>query len=329
MKFGEFAGNEEVKQLLSSFVDGGRIPHALLIEGPIGSGRRTLARIIARAALCTSSSEKPCGVCAHCIKSAGDNHPDIQEIADDGKANPYKKALIKDMRNNAYVTPNEAQRRVIILPDMQRMDELNQNVLLKILEEPPEYLVFIITCENRSQLLATVQSRIIGVCLGSVENEIAARIIRQILPDTSKADALQAATVFGGIIGQAAAGLSDGSYRNMLELAPEFALAVIKPDELELLRLTGKLEKGKDTADGVLNVLGTIFRDAIVRRTGIIEDLSCSPQTAQTLAASLTSEQLMKLMNEVESLKRARRQYVNHRLFQTLMCCRLRMAAGR
>ncbi|MDD2361952.1 MAG: hypothetical protein PHH84_03195 [Oscillospiraceae bacterium] len=329
MRFEGFAGNEEAKQLLSSFVDGGRIPHALLIEGPTGSGRKTFARLIARAAICTSSSEKPCGVCVPCIKSAGGNHPDIYEVADDGKTNPYKKGFVRDLRNNAYVIPNESHRRIIILPDMQRMEENAQNVLLKILEEPPEYLIFIITCENRSQLLATVQSRIIGVSIGQVENKVAAQIIRQILPDTDPDDAEQAATVFGGIIGQAVAGLSDGSYRNVLELAPEFALAVIKPDELELLRLTGKLEKGKDTADGVLNSLNIIFRDALVRRAGINEDLSYSPQAAEDLAASLTSEQLMKLMDAVESLKRARRQYVNHTLFQTLMCSRLRTAAGR
>ena len=329
MRFDGFEGNDETKRLLSSYVDGGRIPHALVMEGPQGSGRRTLARLLARAVVCSSADAKPCGCCSHCLKAAGGNHPDITEAGGEGASRAFHIDVVRQIRGDAYVLPNEAERRVFILSGAQGMTEQAQNALLKILEEPPKLLVFILTCESRSQLLSTIQTRTVTLTLGAVEHDAAVKAIMRILPKTTEDDARQAALVFGGIIGQAVAGISDGSFRRVLELAPDMALAVAAPDELTLLRLTGRLEKDKETADGVLNALSLIFRDALVRRVGQADDMSPSPQAAQTLSKTLTREQLVSLIGSVDSLKRARRMNINHTLFLTLLCSRLREAAGR
>ena len=329
MRFDGFQGNDQAKRQLSSYVDGGRFPHALMIEGPRGSGRRTLARLLAKAAVCKSTDQKPCGVCAHCMKAAGGNHPDIFEAGGEGASRSFHVDIIKQIRDNAYVLPNEAERRVYILAGAQGMTEQAQNALLKILEEPPAHLIFILTCENRSQLLTTIQSRTVGVTLGAVEQDKAVETILQILPQTGQDNARQAAAVFGGIIGQAVSGISDGSFRRVQELAPEIAHAVAAPDELELLRLTAKLEKDKEASDGVLNILSLIFRDALVRRVGNTDHLSSSPETAERLSRLLMREQLVSLLAAVESLQQARRMNINHTLFQTLLCSRLREAAGR
>ena len=137
MQFTGFAGNEPIKQRLSAEIDAGHYPHALLIEGPLGSGRRTLARLIARAALCrdTDPSARPCGVCAACVKTAP---PDVTEVGGEGTS--LSVDTIRRLREDAFLLPNESAYRVMILAEAQAMTPQAQNALLKILEEPPAHL---------------------------------------------------------------------------------------------------------------------------------------------------------------------------------------------
>ncbi|HIZ20804.1 MAG TPA: ATP-binding protein [Firmicutes bacterium] len=331
MRFDGFAGNRQAKELLSAFVDGGRLPHTLLLEGPAGSGRRTLARLIARAAVCTGEGEKPCGLCPACIKAAGGNHPDILETGGEGAARSFHIETVREIRDTVYVLPNEAPRRVMILAGAQGMTEQAQNALLKILEEPPAHALFILTCENRAQLLPTIQSRAVCIPLGPVPPEEAAEAVCRLRPDADPEAVGQAVAVFGGLIGQAVQGLSDGAFQKVMELSPAFAEAVAAPDELALLRLTGALEKDKGLADGVLGALGLIFRDAVALRFGATEagGLSAAPQAAEKLSRTLTRGQLLALIRTVEGLQADRRRNINYTLFLTLLCSRLRAAAGR
>ena len=331
MRFDGFTGNEKAKGILSAYVDAGRFPHALLLEGEEGSGRRTLGRLIACAAVCgaTQGTEKPCGVCPACHKALAGGHPDISEAGGDGAARSFHIDAVRAIRDLAYVLPNEAPRRVFLLAGAHLMTEQAQNALLKILEEPPEHAVFILTCENRSQLLPTILSRTVCLAVEPPAAEEAERVLGERLPDTSEEDRRRALALFGGNIGQALDGLADGTLRRVLELAPQFAVAVAAPNELELLRLTGSLEKDKETADGLLSALSLIFRDALTSRFGGKTTLSSSHESAALLARTLTKPQLAGLLHAVEELQYARVRNMNYTLFLTLLCARLRRAAGK
>ena len=167
------------------------------------------------------------------------------------------------------------------------------------------------------------------VTLGGVEEGEAVRALSRRFPDKPEEELRRAAAVFGGLVGQAIEGLEDGTFRKVLELAPAVAAAVAAPDELELMRLTGRLERDKELADGVLAAAALIFRDALVCRCGGGNRISTSPETAQRLAAALTRAQLMRLAAAVEELQQARLRNVNYTLFLTLFCARLRAAAGK
>ena len=317
MRFEGFAGNEAAKRQLAADIDAGRFPHALVLEGPQGSGRRTLARLLAKAAVCQGAGDKPCGVCPGCVKAAAGGHPDIIEVGGDGSARSFHIDAVRAVREDAYVLPNEAPRRAILLIGAHNMTEQAQNALLKILEEPPSHVVFLLTCDNRAQLLPTVQSRSVCIPLGGVPEEEALPLLRQRLPDAGEEELKRALIVFGGVIGQ------------VLELAPALAAAVAAPDEIELLRLTAGLDKDKEALDGVLGALRWIFRDALAARCGADSRLSTSPETADKLARALTRAQLMALLETVEGLEQARLRNMNATLFVTLFCARLRAAAGR
>lgn len=324
-----FAGNSAAKAAISARLDSGSLPHALLLEGSSGSGRHTMARLIAAAAVCRGEGDRPCGVCPACHKALRSIHPDITELGGGDEVRSFHIDAVRALREEAYVLPNEAPVRVFILCDVQAMTEQAQNALLKLLEEPPAHVRLILTCENRSQLLETVRSRLFPVTLGGVSPVEAVAVLRHHLPDCSEDELLRAATLWGGVIGQALHGLQDGSYRNVLELLPSLAQGLVAPTELTLLKATAPLEKDKDAVSAVLNGLRLILRDALFCRYQCEPLIGTSPESASLLARQLTRQQLLALMDVINELQASRERNINHTLFLTLLCARLRKAAGK
>ena len=160
LRFDGPEGGAEVQRSLSLAFAEGRFPHAVLLEGGPGSGTDRLAAVLARAAVCLSPGDRPCGVCAGCVKALAGSHPDLVTL--DGDANPraFPVDVIRKIRTDAFVKPNEAPRRVFVLLGVQNMSEISQNALLKILEEPPENVLFLLTSVSASALLPTVRSRV-------------------------------------------------------------------------------------------------------------------------------------------------------------------------
>ena len=325
--FLDFVGNRNALQQLSVDIAAGRFPHALLIEGPAGSGKKTLARLVAGAAVCADADHRPCGICAACRKAADGVHPDITEITGGSGDRSFHIDAIRALRNTAYVLPNEADCRVLILCDAHTMTPQAQNALLKILEEPPRHLRFILTCENRAQLLSTIRSRTAVISLGGVEWEEALPLLRQRLPDVNEQTLHRAFIVSGGVIGKVLSGLASDTLDKILELTPALAEALIAPAEWTFLSLTARLDKDKEAVTGVLSGLQLIFRDALVLHYGGTATLSTAPECAATMAARLSGARLTALLREIDYLRQAQLYNMNQTLLLTQISTRLRGAA--
>ena len=169
MNLSALVGNETIKEQLSRAERGRGLSHAYLISGPAGSGRHTLARQLAAAMLCTGAGERPCGRCGPCSKVLRGIHPDVSVIAGPEKGKSITVDQVRLLRSDAYIRPNEGERKVYLLENADQMNSSAQNAMLKLLEEGPPYAAFLLIAENPGGLLETVRSRCEGLSLTPAE----------------------------------------------------------------------------------------------------------------------------------------------------------------
>ena len=287
MNFEGISCSEGVRQSLSRAFAESRLPHAMILEGPAGSGKAELARWIAKAAVCTGEGERPCGRCSGCMKAAAGAHPDITIAGGGTAARSFHVDTVRQIRSDAYIKPNEAPLRVFLLEGAEAMSEQAQNALLKVFEEPPERVMFILTVTSAVKLLPTVRSR---AQIFTLEGE----------EQPSDTD---------------------------LALTAAISQAIPASGEVMLLELTAPLIKDKERFRRVLQQLALLFRDACVLRAGGTSCLSHQPEDAEALAHALTRGQLMRLLEYVQGAQKAQDRNANAALLVTTFCARIRTAA--
>lgn len=159
IKDGNFS--QEILTALDSFFADGRCPHAMLIDGGGEKQRTELARLAAKMIVCSNQDITPCGACENCRKADENIHPDIITVTKPDDRKFFVKNDVKKVVADAYLTPNDSLKKVYILSEVQQMNEECQNLLLKILEEPPHYTAFILTSQTANAVIGTVLSRVV------------------------------------------------------------------------------------------------------------------------------------------------------------------------
>ncbi len=174
MNFPGLSGNAALKSRLSSSFAAGGLSHAYIIYGEDEGSRLALAKILASAMVCTDmEGERPCTRCRDCRKAERLIHPDIKLVLREKDKRYYGIDIIRSMVRDASVIPNEADKKVYIIPDGDFLSPPCQNAALKVLEEPPGYVAFIILAENPGSFLETLRSRCVELFL-SAEPAVAA-----------------------------------------------------------------------------------------------------------------------------------------------------------
>lgn len=158
--FSRLKGNDKIKNAVGERILHGTAGHAVILEGPAGSGRHTAAMEIAAAFACMDRSEEklPCGKCLGCRKVYEGYCPDLFMINSGEKAT-IGVDVIRDMISSLCFAPLESERKVYIIEDAEKMTRQAQNTLLLSLEEPPEYVFFILITASATSLLETIRSR--------------------------------------------------------------------------------------------------------------------------------------------------------------------------
>ncbi|MBE6776838.1 MAG: DNA polymerase III subunit delta' [Ruminococcaceae bacterium] len=246
-------GNNKLTLTVQNFIKEKRIPHAILIEGDYGTGKHTLAKFISKAIVC-SGADCPCDGCNNCHLADIKSHPDITEIAPlDGKKS-ITVDQIRSLREETVIKPHQAEKRVFVIDGADTMNPQSQNALLKVLEEPPKTVMFILIAESKTVLLDTIISRCVTLSLTTPEFSVALDYIKS-KTDFSEELIKEALELQKNNIGRALNTLNGVSSSSTEESAEKFLESAINGDRFNMLKITAAYSKNRILADSFIKDL--------------------------------------------------------------------------
>ncbi|MBR2546377.1 MAG: DNA polymerase III subunit gamma/tau, partial [Erysipelotrichaceae bacterium] len=154
--FEEVVGQQHIVATLQNAIKNNKLAHAYLFCGPRGTGKTSIAKLLAKTINCTSEVSRPCGVCANCIDIQESTHPDVIEL-DAATNNGVDE--VRELIDKVKYAPMQGKYKVYIIDEVHMMTASAFNALLKTLEEPPEYCIFILATTEPHKVLPTIVSR--------------------------------------------------------------------------------------------------------------------------------------------------------------------------
>ena len=328
MSFREFFGNETVVQHLREAIAAGRVPPALVLAGPRGAGKYTLAMKLAQAVNCLDPKETDrlpdsCGVCSNCVRIGEavnldilvdqavaareelrevdkketrifiQTHPDVLVIPPDPPQLLIKLGQVRTVVREIYRMPAEARRAFYIFTGAAFMKEA-ANSLLKVLEEPPAHASIVLLAENLGDLLPTIRSRSCIFRLGSIPLEQIEKLLAGRRSDLRPAQRALVARLAQGAVGQALGFDLEAYLASRADALIILRNAVGEPDYSALFRMTETYRAGAEGQEKTAELLGAVL--------SLLEDLLLVKSGASQLVRNIDMQKELAEMAQRVSL---------------------------
>lgn len=268
-------------ELIASMVKRDRICRSLILVGEKGVGKRSLARYIAMQFLCEKQDGTPCGECKSCRMAEKNAHPDIITLSPSGKSENFRVDDLRPVVSDVSVAPNEGRLKIYIIPGIDKALAAAQNILLKVFEEPPAHVAFIMTAEQKDKVLETIRSRAIAINVPLASEKGCAAALEDL--GISKENAELAYAVCGGNIGRCIEYASSDGGEDVARVKA-CAQALAQGDEYVL----GKslYEPDREAAQRLIRQVSALISDACLIKQGVRPG-SCFEKEAGLIAGQV------------------------------------------
>ena len=261
--FKDVVGHKDILKYISSAVENNRVSHAYILNGERGSGKKMLANLFAMTLLCETGDNEPCGKCHSCKQAESGNHPDIIRVTHE-KPNSISVDDIRTQVNNTVdIKPYQGPYKVYIIPQADMMTPQAQNAILKTIEEPPSYAVFLLLTENAETLLPTINSRCVMLKLRNITDTLIKKYLMENLeiPDY-KADMC---TAFAqGNMGRAIMLANSDHFNEIREEAVQLLKHISEMELNEIVAAVKNISVYKLEITDYLDIIMIWYRDVLL-----------------------------------------------------------------
>ncbi len=290
----------------------GTASHAYIFEGEAGLGKSEAAMLFAKALLCSNREAAPCCSCKSCAMTAALTHPDIVRVAPEDRKKSIGVSEIEKMSAEAHIKPFYSGKKVFIT-NADLLTEAAQNKLLKLIEEPPEYAVFLFTATSLAGVLPTTQSRCVQIHFPPVTDDVTEDYIRKRHPEASPESLRFYVRYSAGIPKRADELISDEAFASLRADALARISMLFSKSIAHAYKIADFFDKNKDSAGTILDIWISFVRDMIAVQN---DAESCIVNTDVSAAVSkaahtVSSRMAVKALEEMIAAKRKLDRYVN------------------
>lgn len=300
--FDKIIGNEDAKTYFKKAVKEKQLSHSYIFEGPYGIGKNTFALELAKFILCEEKEkDKPCNNCKSCSMIDAGTHPDVIWIDKDTKVTKVE-TIRENIVREMDIKPYQSEHKIIIVKSADSINIQGQNAMLKTIEEPPNYGIIILVCENLSSLLPTIKSRCIVVRFNPINKEQMSRYLQ-----TRGITGVQQEVyekLSNGSIGIINDILEDETYLEVRKQSVNYLERLNRAQIMELYDMVKEITDQKEEIERILEFWLLWYRDIAVIKVANGESLYYKDYQLQLLdmSSKLTYN---KVSQNIEFIKRA------------------------
>ena len=323
MNFSDIVGQESIKEQLQGAISTGRVSHAYILYGEVRSGKEFVAKVFAQSLLCEKPVTKqdgtiePCGECHSCRQAMTANHPDIIYVPSTIGVEEIRDRIVETVQ----VKPYQGPYKIYIVEEAEKLTVQAQNVLLKTIEEPPAYVVFMLLTSSTEALLPTILSRCVLLNMRPVrDDEMRTYLIEQLHVPESRAEICIAFA--RGNIGRAKALAASEDFDKIRTNALSLLKNIHEMDTADIMEALKNIrEYGFDIND-YLDIMAVWYRDILLfKATHDMNHLIFRDeiQSIQKVAQCSDYEGIEEVIQALEVAKSRLRSKVNYELTMELL----------